>query len=218
MCNVDILQVQVIRDVLPYYQLMTPKWLHKHSIITGNYTIYPHYLELDPTTVIGKPKYQLALQVKLVAPGILRSTDDVSVTLSVAMDTTLGESTDHDPSFGISDGELFIGYTLPDIRDYGHRSPCEQREGEVIANFLQNMKAMQDRFVNSQNYSSEVNLQFRPTEKWGSCHTEHNAGYVNIASYNNQLDITKGLYLQMYHEDDPEKYRIKYIVVDVHVD
>ena len=59
--NIYILQVQVIKDVLPYYQLMTPKWLHKHSIITGNYTIYPHYLELDPTTVIGKPKYQLAL-------------------------------------------------------------------------------------------------------------------------------------------------------------
>ena len=213
-----MLQVQVIKDVLPYHQLMTPRWLHKHAIITGNYTVSPHYLELAPTTVVGQPKFQLALQVKLVAPDILKSTDDVTVAMTIAMDTSLGENTDHDPSFGISDGESFIGYTLPDKRDYGHRSPCEQRDGEVIAGFLQNMKPIQDRFINSQNYSSEVNLQFRPTEKWGSCHTEHNEGYVNIASYYQQLDITKGLYLQMYHEDDPEKYRIKYIVVDVYVD
>ena len=87
---------------------MTPKWLHKYSFITENYTLYPHYLEIN-TNVLGHPKFQLLLQVKLVAPDILRSNDDVAVTVTVAMDTKLANSEDHDPSFGISDGKYFVG-------------------------------------------------------------------------------------------------------------
>ena len=213
-----MLQVQVIKDVLPYHQLMSPRWLHKHSTITGNYTIHPQYLELDPTTIIRQPEFQLALQVKLVAPGILRNTDDVAVTVTIAMDTELANDGDHDPSFGISDGKSFVGFATYDKSNYNNLSPCQHIEGETSTGLLKSSVHVKGPLVTSQSYSSEMKLQFRPTEKWGSCHTEHNEGYVNIASYSNQLDITKGLYLQMYHEDDPEKYRIKYIVVDVYVD
>ena len=58
----------------------------------------------------------------------------------------------------------------------------------------------------------------KPNDRWGSCHTEHDEGVVNIANYQHQLDITKGLYLQMYRADAPEKYHIKYIVVNVHLE
>ena len=212
------MQVQVIKDVLPYHQLMAPRWLHKHSFITGNYTLRPHYLELDTTTVIQQPEFQLALQVKLVAPDILRSTDDVTVTVTVAMDTKLANSEDHDPSFGISDGKYFVGFATYDKDNYNKLPPCQQIEGETTTGLLQNKRFMDGPLVTSQRYPGEIMLHFRPTDKWGSCHTEQNEGYVNIASYHHQLDITKGLYLQMYHEDDVEKYRIKYIVVDVYVD
>lgn len=211
-------QVTVIKDVLPYYQLMTPRWLQRHSTITGNYTISPQYLELEPTTVLNQPKLQQAIQVKLVPPGILKNTDSISVTVTIAMDTELANSGDHDPSFGISDGKIFTGFRAHDITNYGGTSPCRHIEGEIIAGLLQNMRHIEGPLVTSQSFPSEIELQFRPTEQWGSCHTEHNEGYVNIAHYQYKFDLTKGLYLQMYHEDDVEKYRIKYIVADVHVD
>ena len=197
---------------------MTPRWLHKHAIITGNYTLFPHYLELDPTTVLKQQNRQQAIQVKLVAPDILRSMDGIAVTVTIAMDTELANSGDHDPSFGISDGKYFVGFRAHDKTNYADISPCHHIEGDIIAGLLQNWVHVEGPVVTSQTFSSEIKLQFRPTEKWGSCHTEQNEGYVNIASYKHQLDITKGLYLQMYHDDDVEKYRIKYIEVDVYVD
>ena len=55
-------------------------------------------------------------------------------------------------------------------------------------------------------------MQVKPNDQWGSCHTEHDEGLVNIVNYQSKLDITKGLYLQMYRSDDAdEKYDIKYI-------
>ena len=67
-------------------------------------------------------------------------------------------------------------------------------------------------------YSSEVKIQIKPGEKWGSCHTEHDEGYVFIANYQRNLDLTKGLYLDMYCNSPGEIYRIEYIAVAVELD
>ena len=216
---VCIIQIQVIKEILPYYELMTPKWLHKNALIIGNYTLHPQYLELDPTTILKQPQLQQAIEVKLVPPGILQSTDSVVVTVTIAMDTELANSRDHDPSFGISDGKSFIGFRTHDRTNYAKLSPCQHTEGEIIdyVGLLQNLRHVKGPLVSSQTYPSEIKLQFRPSEQWGSCHTEQNEGYTNIANYQHKLDLSYGLYLQMYHEDDVEIYRIKYIVVEVYV-
>ena len=195
---------------------MTPKWLNVYASITGKYSLYPQYLELDPTTVLRQQKLQQAIEVKLVPPHTLKSTDNVVVTVIIAMDTKLANKRDHDPSFGISDGKHFIGFRAHDQTNYAKLSPCRHIEGEITGGLLQNVRHVEGPLVSSRTFSSEIKLRFRPTEQWGSCHTEQGEGYVNIANYHNKLDLTKGLYLQMYHEDDVEIYRIKYIEVDVY--
>ena len=90
---------------------MTPKWIHNNAVITGPHTLYPQYLELLPTTGAS---YQRALQVQLVAPNILTSTDSVTVTVTVAVDASYASSNDHDPSIGISDELFFCGIQVPD--------------------------------------------------------------------------------------------------------
>ena len=196
---------------------MTPKWLDRYASITGNYSLHPQYLELDPTTVLGQRKLQQAIEVKLVPPHTFKSTDNVVVTVTIAMDTELANKRDHDPSFGISDGKHFIGFRAHDQTNYARLSPCRHIEGEIIGGLLQNFRQVKGPLVSSQTFSSEIKLRFRPTEPWGSCHTEQGeGGYVNIANYHNNLDLAKGLYLQMYHEDNVEIYRIKYIEAEVH--
>ena len=61
-------------------------------------------------------------------------------------------------------------------------------------------------------------MQIKPKEKWGSCHTEHDEGYVNIQDHQSSLDLTKTLYFEVYHGESDERYHIKYIDINVDLD
>ena len=142
----------------------------------------------------------------------------VTVTMTIAMDTELADSTDHDLIFGISDNMSFVGFVMFDQDNYDSFSPCRRQEGEKIDGVLENHSASSAPLVNSRTFSSEMKLQFRPAEQWGSCHTEHDGGYTNIATYQNLLDPSNGLFLEMYHNEADEIYRIKYIETNVELD
>ena len=112
---------------------MTPKWLAKHATIHGSYTYKLNYLEI--LVGIGS---QHVLQVQLVPP-VVQTNDDhkcVTVTMTIAMDTVWADSNDHDPNFGISDGERFIGFHVPDNRV---TSPCSKAEGDNVNNVFTNV-------------------------------------------------------------------------------
>ena len=113
---------------------MTPRWLKEHSTITGLYSLNPRYLQLLSSTT----DYQQRLQVQLVAPHILTVTDYLSVTVTVAMDTTLADIRDHDPFFGISDGKSFVGFHVPDRGNYHNHPPCYPFEGDNVNGILSN--------------------------------------------------------------------------------
>ena len=149
-----------------------------------------------------------------MAPNILTSTDSVTVTVTVAMDVSYASSNDHDSIIGISDGIYFIGFVAHDRA----ASPCDHAEGDSNTNILQNHNHIYGPTVTSRRYSSEIKIQIKPTEKWGSCHTEHDEGYTYIANYQRLLDPNKGMFFEMYRDSASEKYRIKYIVVDVDLD
>ena len=124
------------------------------------------------------------------------------------------------PYFGISDGERFIGFQVVDKGNYVDHRPCYLAEGDNVKNVLTNTTT--DNYgltPNSpQGYSSEVKIQIKPGEKWGSCHTEHDEGFVYIANYQRTLDLTKGLYFDIYRGSAGEVHRIRYITVDVNMD
>ena len=72
--------------------------------------------------------------------------------------------------------------------------------------------------MSARRYSGEIKIQIRPTEKWGICHTQHDEGFTNVQNFQRALDITDGLYLEVYRQHTGEKYRVKYISVDVDLD
>jgi len=200
---------------------MTPKWLTKHATIHVTYTYNTNYLYI-PAGVTN----QHILEVPLVCPGALTNDDSqcVTVTITVGLDTTFADSqSDHDPQFGISDGDKFIGFIVVDKGDYGGWPPCYSAEGdevkvkEVLTSIAYDSNG--EKLSNpSQGFSSEVKIQIRPCEKWGACHTEHASGVRFVKSYQRQLDLTKGLYFNMYRHHGRESYRIQYIKVDVEMD
>ena len=190
---------------------MTPKWIHSNAVITGPHALYSQYFEILGVTGAA---YQRALQIPLVAPNILTSTDSVTVTATVAVDVSYASSNDHDPTIGISDGTSFIGVHAGDRTT----APCLITEGGSSTTVLANVNHIYGPSVTSRHYSSEIKIQLRPAEQWGSCHTEHDGGYTNVGNYRRLLDPSKGLQLEIYRNDADEKYRIKYIVVDVDLD
>ena len=130
------------------------------------------------------------------------------------MDVSYASSNDHDPTIGISDGISFIGINAPDR----YSNPCRVLEGKSSTVLLNPVNVNSGPTVTSRHYSSEIKIQLRPAEQWGSCHTEHDGGYTNVGNYQHLLDPSKGLQLEMYRNDASEKYRIKYIVVDIDLD
>ena len=193
---------------------MTPDWLLKHSTITRPFVVQPKYLEL-----LARKANERLIQAELIAPNILTNADNVVVTLTIAMDTALADSNDHDPIFGISDGTSFVGFQAVDKDNYAAAVPCYNIEGDIAEETFNNrIRNINGAKANSRHYSSEITIQIKPNDQWGSCHTEHDEGLVNIVNYQRKLDSSKGLYLQMYRDDAAEKYRIEYIVVNLHLE
>ena len=58
----------------------------------------------------------------------------------------------------------------------------------------------------------------QPAEQWGSCHSEHDGGYTNVANYKHSFDLSSGLYVEVYHKNASKKYCMKYIEVDTNLD
>ena len=191
---------------------MTPDWLYKYSTVTKPFTVQPKYLEI----LAGKNLHERLIQAELIAPNILTTTDNAVVTLTIAMDTALADSGDHDPIFGISDGMSFVGFRAIDKDRYATQVPCNSWEGDIIGNILQNnVYDLTGVKVHSRYYSSVIKIQIKPNDQWGSCHTEHDEGNVRISNYQRKLNLTKGLYFEMYRDDVAEKYRIEYIAAEV---
>ena len=189
---------------------MTPKWIHSNAVITGPHALYPQYFAILPTTGVI---YQRALQIQLVASNILKSNDSVTVTVTFAVDATYASNNNHEPTIGVSDGKSFIGYKAQDSS-----TPCRYFEGDKNTDALQNIINISGPRVTSPHYSSEIKIQIRPAEQWGSCHTEHDEGYTYIVNYQRSLDLSNGLHLEVYREDASEQYRIKYMEVNVDLD
>ena len=198
--------------ILPHKQLMSPKWIEKNAVITGPYTVTNDYYEITSTSGADN---QRALRVQLVPPNILTATYDYTVTMLVALDTSIAVTNDHDPIFGISDMKNFMGFETNDVSNYPYNGPCISVQGVVGTSQLQDPKYGISPKVNSTHYSSEVTGRIKLSEQWGSCHTEHNEGYTVAVSYQNVLDPWGGLYFEFYRNDANEHYRIKYIEVTV---
>ena len=192
---------------------MTPKWIESNAEITGNHKLTEAYYEVLSAT--GVPD-QRALRVPLIPPGILKYNDSTTIVIIVAMDTAFAQSHDHDPNMGISDMKSFIGFEAVNPGNYHEYPPCFSINGDVGSTALQNVKYGNGSFTDSTHYPSVIKMQFKPAEQWGSCETpQGDGGYNNLGFYQSVLDPTNGLYFELYRDDAPEEYHIKYIQVYV---
>ena len=159
-----------------------------------------------------------SLKVPMIPAGVIRDSTPLTVDITVAHDVSIGQGTDSDIRYGVSDGTRFIGFHTIDKLNYGHSAPCYGMEGTsgsslAPSRYEPNKPKPTDSF-----YPGQFVFTLKLDERWGSCYTAHDGGFVKTAAYNNRLTFSKGLTLEVYKSSAGERVGIRYIKVAIKQD
>ena len=136
----------------------------------------------------------------------------------VANDVSIAQSTDSDPSYGVSDGTRFVGFRTPDENGYDNRAPCFGVQGSSGANLTSDVKtdgtgptagnvSFPDKFV--------FTLKLSRDNALGWCITAQGGGFTKAAHYTTQLIVNRSLTLEVYRQHKKEKVGIKYMMITI---
>ena len=143
------------------------------------------------------------LEVPILSPGEVGPQTTIRITVGLDA-TTPNSGTDRDPDVGITDGVNYNQFRLHDSINLGSHSLC----------FAPNAQA-ENPLGRSGPAPGKFTLLFTPYHKYGACYTAQDAGYVNVATFNNKLDATKGISLRVSPNEPDEEYRFYFFMIEV---
>ena len=144
-------------------------------------------------------KNEKLLQVPIAAAGELDA--HASIRITVGLTPVSGDS---DPRIGISDGVNLNKFVIVDTYNYATRSPCFVTDG-----------TRENNLVTTRRVPPQFTFLFSPFYKYGACSSAQDGGYLNVGTFNNQVDPTNGLNLVIYRSGAHEQYRFRYFVVEI---
>ena len=166
---------------------------HLADYLDNSVSIYDQYIYFGSGSTSEK-----LIDIPLLEPGETDSQSSIRLTAAFDPDAV---TTDSDIRVGISDGTYYNQFY---IYDTSASYACAPYGGSHQSNTVH------------QNYhTGEVTLLFHPFHRYGACSTRHDGGYVNTARFSTQLDITKGLSLQVNRDSYSERYKIYYFIVEI---
>ena len=113
------------------------------------------------------------LQVPIAAAGELDA--HASIRVTVGLEPPSGDS---DPRIAISDGTNQNKFIIPDRNNYGEFGPCIIVGSQV------------NELVTTRTPSPQFTFLFSPFYKYGACSSAQDGGYLNVGTFNNQVDPT----------------------------
>ena len=194
-----------MQEKLIYHQTMTPSWLvASASYIDSSRTITADQLTFNAGSVINAA----LLKVPMIPAGVIRDSSPLTADITVAHDVNIGQGADSDIRYGVSDGTRFVGFETCDKGNYGDNSPCYGLEG-LSGSSLTSIRYESVTPKPSESfYPCQFVFTLRLDERWGSCYTAHDGGFMRTAAYNNRLMLSKGLTLEVYKSDAVERVGI----------
>lgn len=195
-----------------YQETMTPIWLEAYaSYIDSSRTSTSKQLTFNPGSVVNAA----LLKVPMIPPGSLSSTSRLTVEITVANDVSIGSRTDSDIKYGVSDGNKFVGFFAVDKSNYRSHSPCYGMEGVSGVSLSPKRYDSSTPKPSDSFYPGQFVITLKLDERWGSCYTTHDGGFVRTAGYSNRLMINRGLTLEVYKSGSGERVGIKFIKVAI---
>ena len=141
------------------------------------------------------------LRVPLAELGEIKPHSSIRIVVAIK---PRASSIDSDPYVGITDGSKTNTFVLRDPGNFANLAPCQANNAEEDSTRIP---------TNSQQASVYV-LQFDPFHQYGACTTANINGYVNTATFSNNLDLTKKLSLVVNREEAAEEYDFLYFSVE----
>ena len=191
---------------------MTPTWLGAHaSYIDSSRTATPQQLTFNA----GSVDNAALLKVPMIPAGVLKVSTPLTVEITVAHDKSIGNKVDSDIRYGVSDGTKFIGFETCDKGNYGSNAPCYGTEGAPGATLSAIRYESLTPKPSESFYPGQFVFTLKLDERWGSCYTAHEGGFVKTAGYKYRLTLSKGLTLEVYKSDKGERVGIRFIKVTI---
>ena len=195
-----------------YHQTMTPLWLEAHaSYIDSSHSKTKEQLTFNANSI----KNSALLKVPMIPAGVLHYTAPLTVKIVASHDVRIGTNEDSDIVYGVSDGISFIGFVMYDKDNYSVYPPCYGVQGSsgrrwTAAVYFSSLPRPSQSF-----YPGQFVLTLKLDERWGSCYTAHDGGFMTTAGYDNRLMLNKGLTLEVYKQGKDERVEIKFIEVTI---
>jgi len=191
---------------------MTPSWLKEHaSYIDRSHSRYKEELRFNANSVSNAA----LLKVPMIPAGVLKYSARENVVIVVSHEKIIGTNEDSDIVYGVSDGINFVGFVTHDKGDYPGYPPCHGIEGSSGATLTGGNYFTSSTKPSESFYPGQFVFTLKLNERWGSCYTAHDGGFVKTAGYNNRLMLNKGLTLEVYKNGNSEKVGIKFVEVTV---
>lgn len=191
---------------------MTPSWLEMYaSYIDSSRVLTASQLTFNA----GNVKNAGLLKIPMIPAGTLRDSMPLTIEITVAHDVSIGQGTDSDITYGVSDGTRIIGFTTWDKLNFDDRSPCVGVEGDSGSTFNSIRFESLTPKASDSFYPGQYDITLKLDQRWGSCYTAHDGGFVRTAGFNNRLMFSKGLTLEVYKSDKDEKVGIRFIKVTI---
>ena len=95
-------------------------------------------------------------------------------------------------------------FRIVDTGNYASDPPCHVLEG-----------SHENNRVTTRRVSSQFTFLFSPFYKYGACSSAQDGGYLNVGTFNKQVDPTNGLSLVIQRSNALEQYQFNYFLIEI---
>ena len=179
---------------------ITPRYAQRHA------TFISTVASFNDTSIYFGPYSNGAklLEVPLISAGRFARNESIAIQITATMNGGMLNSGDRDPHVGVTDGSTTNLFSISDIYNYPAR-PCRPLSASGLVGKVLSTGPVPDQFT----------FLIKPAERFGACSSAQQGGYVNVGIFNNQLDLSRGINLQIRQPENHEDYLFYYLLVEI---
>ena len=181
--------------------LITPRYAQNHA------TFISTLASFNDTGIYFGPGRggQRLLEVPLIPAGRFTRNDSIAIQITAVLNGGMLNQRDRDPDVGVTDGSTINMFRIHDTSNYPGLPPCVLISASGTLQKTLSTGPVPDQWV----------FLLKPAERFGACSSAMHGGYANLGIFNNQLDLSRGINLQIRKEDSPEDYLFYYFLVEI---
>ena len=142
----------------------------------------------------------------------------VDITVKIQLFFQDPPTTDSDPTIMLCDKETCNGNWIADVSNYKSSSNLACYFASVTPGnvFSGSLSGNCGGLTLASAFSPKaVTVTYKPARQWGSFHLPTNGGFTAASTFTSKLDVTQGLFVELYGEGANEEYKLEYMEVEV---